>query len=155
MEVSIPPYIPRNGVKVMNPAFFNPSADKLLKQAQAQQLMEEIYAVPFDSQILVADLLANENEELVPFMFYEAMRTGHALIAKAIKNCGKMSLMGAGPDQWEDSVAVYRRERTEEVMSLTNHDEMVEGVNKWLNEFENDGDHLMVRVSTHASIEMS
>lgn len=128
---------------VMNPAHFYSSPDNLLRQAQARELMEEIYSVPLDSQIVVADLLVNENEDLAPYMFYEAVKSGHAEVTKAIKDSGKVGL-GSGPGKgWDDSVRAHQKRRAEEVFGFE-EEERTAGLRDWLKEFNGESNTLMV-----------
>lgn len=138
------PYVSRNGTKVMNWAYFSSAAENISRQAQALEFMEEIYAVPIDSQAVVADMFAKEHEDLTPYMFYEAMRTGHAVIAQAITDSGNLALSN-GPSIIGDSVPNYKRTRIDEVLALPNRDQMAEGVDNWQAEFPFEHVDLMVR----------
>lgn len=131
----------RNGQMIMNPAFFNNIGDR---RGQSLQLMEEIYSVPVDSQVVVADLLAKENKSLTPQMFYEASKTGHALVDKAILESGNVAIKRSR-NMWGDEVSEYKNTREEEVFALTDAEEMTEGVKKWLDEFQGEALQLMVR----------
>lgn len=140
-------FIFRNGIRIMNMAHFSMADDNLHKRAKALELMKEIYCVSIDSQVVVADLLAKKNERLVPYMWYEAMKIGHVLIAKAIEDSGNLAFAG-GPEHWESAVSNYRQTRIDEVFALTNTDAITEAVEKWLAEFDDEGDHLMVSILT-------
>ncbi|USW53908.1 Putative ankyrin repeat-containing domain superfamily [Septoria linicola] len=136
------PYIWRNRQMVMNPAHFYSLPDNLLRQAQARELMEEIYSVPLDSQTVVADLLANENEDLAPYMFYEAVKSGHAEVKKAIVDSGKVGL-GSGPGKgWDDSVRAHQERRAQEVFGF-DEAERTAGLRDWLREFNGESNTLM------------
>lgn len=70
---------------VMNWAHFSSAPDNQEKQTQAREIMEEIYSVLFESQTVVADLLVKDQGDMAPYMFYEAIRSGHAEVTTALK----------------------------------------------------------------------
>ena len=142
--------IHRNGTIVMNWAHFCSAPDNLEKQAKALEIMEEIYSVPFESQSVVADLLVKEHEDLAPYMFYEAVRTGHAEVTKALKESGMVGF-SYGPDRYDDAVYDCKKKQAEEVFALSD-EESAEGVRKWLEEFPGDHKELLVRASFYHPI---
>lgn len=137
-------FVWRNGGMVMNPAHFGIEPEQnLIKQAQARELMEEIYSVPFESQAVVADLLAKENEHVAPYMFYEAVKSGHAEVTKAIKECGKVAFSEASPSHYEELVRKYEQGRSDDVVGLS-EEERTQGLRNWLKEIPGRGQELLV-----------
>ncbi|PPJ61149.1 hypothetical protein CBER1_04158 [Cercospora berteroae] len=136
-------FVWRNGTMVMNIAHFGTNPEKkLIEQAQARELMEEIYSVPFESQAVVADLLAKENEHLAPYMFYEAVKSGHAEVTKAIRESGRVALHEASPSHYEHLVWQYEQGRSDDVVGLS-EEERTEGLRNWLKEIPGRGQDLL------------
>ena len=132
----------RNGVCIFNPAHFSGSPDTPSKQAQARELLEQIYSMPLDSQTIIADELVQENEDVAPLMWYEAIKTGHIDVSDAIKSSGKVG-MSKGPDGWGDVVYDYKRKRANEVLEAAEA-EKAAMLEVWLGEFYDEEPWLLV-----------
>lgn len=134
-------YIHRNGQMIYNPAHFG-SSNPLGKQAEARHLLDQVYVFPIEDQPVIAATLARDNEELAPYMVYEASKTGHAEVKKAIWESG-MVAQGAGLN-FDGVVDEYQTKRAKEVFAVGEDGEREEMVKKWLEEFDGEAHELMV-----------
>ncbi|KAM3425226.1 hypothetical protein BST61_g7180 [Cercospora zeina] len=78
-------------------------------------------------------------------MLYEAAKTGHAEITKAIKESGSVAV-GGGPNHFDELVSDYERARSHDVVGLS-EEERTEGLRKWLSEIPGRAHELMFRAA--------